>query len=99
MKNFLLAFLGGGLGSIARYAISCLIGQNNVHTFPIATFISNVLACFIVGLVLGLVNEKQLLSPACKLFWTVGFCGGFSTFSAFSNESLNLFNKAHSLHL
>ncbi len=97
MKNFVLVFLGGGLGSGVRYAISRWVGSNYVHLFPIATLISNVIACFILGLVIGLADQKQLLSSATRLFWTVGFCGGFSTFSTFSYETLALLQQGAQL--
>jgi fluoride exporter len=97
MKNFVLVFLGGGLGSGIRYAISRWISSGYAQLFPIATLISNVIACFVLGLVVGLADEKQLLTPASRLFWTVGFCGGFSTFSTFSNETLSLFQQGTQL--
>jgi CrcB protein len=46
-----------------------------------------------MGFIIGLADHKQLLSPATRLFWAVGFCGGFSTFSAFSSETLALFQQ------
>jgi fluoride exporter len=93
VKNFLLVFLGGGLGSGVRYAISQLIGLRESQVFPVATLLSNVTACFILGLVIGLADQKQLLTISSRLFWTVGFCGGFSTFSTFSSETLTLLQQ------
>jgi CrcB protein len=52
-----------------------------------------VIACFVLGFVIGLADQKQLLSPVARLFWAVGFCGGFSTFSAFSSETVTLFQQ------
>jgi CrcB protein len=59
-------------------------------TFPWGTLAVNVVACFLMGLLIGLADHKNLLSPSARVFWTVGFCGGFSTFSAFSAEALVL---------
>jgi fluoride exporter len=97
VKNFLLVFIGGGLGSGVRYAISRWVGLNHSQLFPMATLISNVIACFVLGLVIGMADQKQLLTPTARLFWTVGFCGGFSTFSTFSNETLTLFQQGMQL--
>lgn len=93
--NYLLVFLGGGLGSLIRYFINKLIPQDFTN-FPFATFCSNVLSCFIFGITIaffvrGNINEAQ------KLFITTGLCGGFSTFSAFSFESLQLLQEGNIL--
>lgn len=90
MKTFLIVFTGGGLGSALRFYISRWVNGNYVQAFPVATLIANVSACFILGFVIGLADYKQLLSAPSRLFWAVGFCGGFSTFSTFSQETLTL---------
>lgn len=91
MKTFLIVFAGGGLGSVLRYATGRWVSSYYTQSFPFATLLANVSACFILGLVMGLADHKQLLSSSSRLFWTVGFCGGFSTFSTFSQETLTLF--------
>jgi CrcB protein len=91
MKSFLLVFLGGGLGSVARYLIARLVNPYAL-AFPYATLVSNVLACFVLGVVVGMAEGRQLISSNGRLFWAVGFCGGFSTFSTFSHETLSMFN-------
>lgn len=97
MKTAILVFLGGGLGSMARYAISKWMGTLHTHYFPFGTLAANVLACFALGIILGLADTKQLLSPSAKIFWTIGFCGGFSTFSTFSGETLSLFESGFTM--
>lgn len=94
MKNFLLVFLGGGLGSVLRFLISRFI---NPYEFPYATLIANVAACFLLGIIVGIADHKQLIGNNSRLFWSVGFCGGFSTFSTFSNESLSLLNSGNQI--
>jgi len=90
LKTAFLVFLGGGIGSLARYSLGKWIGTLHTHYFPFGTLVANILACFALGVVLGLADTRQLLSPSAKIFWAVGFCGGFSTFSTFSGEALSL---------
>ena len=90
MKAAFLVFLGGGIGSMFRYSISKWIGTLHTHYFPFGTLIVNILACLALGVILGLADARQLMSPSAKIFWAVGFCGGFSTFSTFSGETLSL---------
>jgi len=88
MQSFLLVFLGGGLGSICRYGIARLL-KAQVWDYPLATFLANVLACIILGALMGL-SLKGDLSNTTKLIFMTGFCGGFSTFSTFSAETFEL---------
>jgi fluoride exporter len=86
--NFALVFLGGGLGSLMRYGISLIISRLEIN-FPLATLLSNVAACLLIG-ILTAATTKGNLSDAYRLLLATGFCGGFSTFSTFSNETLQL---------
>jgi len=90
MKSVLLVFMGGGLGSVVRFSLSKWVNTLHTHHFPWGTLVVNVVACFALGVIVGLADHKQIISPGARLFWTVGFCGGFSTFSTFSNETLIL---------
>ena len=96
MNHFLLVFIGGGLGSVSRYAVSLMMKSFGNGTFPIATLTANAASSFILGLVLGQLSGKQ--DPASgymMLFLAVGFCGGFSTFSTFSFETLELLKSGN----
>jgi CrcB protein len=93
MKELIYVFIGGGLGSLIRYSIGRWVNTFHHSNFPYGTFTINVIACFVLGLMIGLADHKQLISPASRLFWVVGFCGGFSTFSAFSGETVALFQQ------
>ena len=93
--NWLLVFLGGGFGSITRFGISLIIRQLGWN-FPLATLISNITASFIIG-VLTALTMKGILSDDQKMLWATGFCGGFSTFSTFSNETVHLFQNGNML--
>ncbi len=90
MQSLLIVFLGGGLGSVVRFSLGKWINSLHSHHFPWGTLVVNVVACFALGLIIGLADHKQIISPSARLFWAVGFCGGFSTFSTFSNDTLIL---------
>ena len=89
INNILLVGAGGFFGSIARYLVSILI-PNAAHGFPWGTLTVNLLGCFIIGLLMGLPDRQTATSSNAMLFLSVGFCGGFTTFSTFSKESLAL---------
>lgn len=91
--NFLLVFIGGGAGSLLRFCIGLLVQKTIATALPWATFISNVTACAVFGLVMWLCNNKDLINANLKLFLLVGFCGGLSTFSSFGNETFQLLKQ------
>ncbi|MCH7535087.1 MAG: fluoride efflux transporter CrcB [Bacteroidetes bacterium] len=93
--NFLAVFIGGGLGSLARYGVSKIVTGNFSTDLPFATLVSNVLSCLVLAGAIGIFNDKLVEHPWLKLFLLIGFCGGFSTFSAFSFESLELFRTGN----
>lgn len=88
IPSWLLVFLGGGMGSVVRFGVGRYF-DNLGNTFPYGTFLSNILACFILGIVLGLKHAGGVRMDRYYLL-AVGFCGGFSTFSTFSGEILDL---------
>ncbi|WP_367898422.1 fluoride efflux transporter CrcB [Leptospira sp. WS58.C1] len=85
--NFLLVGLGGFFGSVCRYMISQTFPKDS-GLFPISTFVVNILGSLLIGVFYGLAQGK--ISEEVRLFATVGFCGGFTTFSAFALENLKL---------
>ncbi|MDN3724643.1 fluoride efflux transporter CrcB [Aequorivita sp. SDUM287046] len=91
MKQLALVFIGGGFGSVLRYLLSNWLNTSET-SFPIGTFASNIIGCFLVGLILGAAAKNITFSPNAVLLLATGFCGGFTTFSTFALES-NLFLK------
>lgn len=97
MRDLILVFIGGGLGSMLRYGLGRLIFLHSVAAFPVATLIINIISSLILGLFLGFLDWKNISNPGLKLLVAVGFCGGFSTFSTFSNETLTLLRNGQSV--
>ncbi|MCB0546282.1 MAG: fluoride efflux transporter CrcB [Phaeodactylibacter sp.] len=93
MISYALVFLGGGLGSTCRYGIAHLLAQYKL-TFPLATLLANVLSCILLGWLVGLSLRGQA-NDTSKFLVMTGFCGGFSTFSTFTNETFSLLQSGH----
>ena len=87
MKEIVFVGLGGAFGAILRYLISVIPYKS---TFPVHTFLTNIAGALIIGLVIGLIEADFIPLKHHALFWKTGFCGGLTTFSTFSFESLSL---------
>lgn len=90
LKSILLVGIGGAVGSILRYLTSVLLNKYFQSNFPIATFTANVLGCLLIGILLGYFEKQHLANPELKLLLITGFCGGYTTFSTFSAENINI---------
>src|SRR5687768_8262482 len=97
-KDILLVGLGGGVGSIARFLCQRSISAWYPHAFPFGTFIVNFLGCFLIGLLLGLMEKGSIIKPEMRLLLVTGFCGGFTTFSAFAAENIQLLKDGRLLY-
>jgi fluoride exporter len=98
-RSILLVGIGGFVGSIARYLVAILFSSQISSVFPFATLTVNVLGCFLIGILFALSDRGNLLSPEWRILLTTGFCGGFTTFSTFSYESLRLMQDGEYLYL
>jgi fluoride exporter len=82
--------VGGGLGSVARFLVTALVQQRASLDFPAATLLINVTGSCLIGFLAQLGVDTRILSPEARIFLTTGICGGFTTFSTFSYETLQL---------
>ena len=93
---FLYVFIGGGLGAVCRYVATTAIGARFGIMFPFGTLFVNTVGSFLMALVMGillsLAKSTNMLPESLRLLLTVGFLGGFTTFSSFSMETLTLIN-------
>ena len=91
----LLVGLGGFLGSISRFLISGIIDKNIPwNTLPYGTLTVNAIGCFAIGILGGLIESRDILSPEQRIFLLIGLLGGFTTFSTFAYQTLALFNQS-----
>lgn len=94
-KAMLIAGLGGFLGTCGRFLIGKLAHYLFSSPFPYGTFIVNAAGCFLIGLFFGLAEKTHLVSSDMNLFLITGFCGGFTTFSSFSDDMYLLVQGRH----
>jgi CrcB protein len=93
LRNIILVGFGGFIGSIARYFMSKLNLSYDIFSIPVGTLSVNVLGSFVIGFLTGISEKSELLSTEWRLFLMVGICGGFTTFSSFTNENLSLMHN------
>ncbi|MFT3902010.1 MAG: fluoride efflux transporter CrcB [Niabella sp.] len=98
LKSLLIIWLGGGLGSVLRYLAQLGVSKLVTVTFPAGTFLVNITGCFIIGLLYGLADRHASLTVEWRLLLITGLCGGYTTFSSFSYESISLFRQGNYMY-
>lgn len=94
LKSFLIVGLGGGAGSMLRFGIQKIFNGQNAGEFPTGTLLVNISGCFLIGILAGLVSRSLTWNEEMKLLLMAGFCGGFTTFSAFTLEGIGLLKES-----
>lgn len=93
IKNLLLVGIGGAAGSMLRYLCFKWIGPFNSHGFPYGTFAVNCIGCLLIGFFFGLAAKSTSFTSELQLLLMTGLCGGFTTFSAFTQDGLMLLQQ------
>ncbi len=95
MRTLLIIGLGGGIGSILRYLVQVYISRYVTLAFPVGTLLVNISGCLLIGLLYGLSTRYTVITVEWRLFLITGICGGYTTFSSFSYESISLFKQGN----
>ncbi len=97
IKSLLIVGIGGFFGSSGRFLLQHTLLRIFPGIFPWGTFLANVIGCFLIGIVFAFSIKEDPISVDWKLFLAAGFCGGFTTFSSFSQENVHMLQNGHFL--
>ena len=95
MLDLVVVAIGGAIGSVSRYLIGNFIAKNYHGSFPVGTFTINILGCFLMGMFMSSLIQKEMVDTTWRLFLGVGLLGGFTTFSSFALETDQLMRNGH----
>ena len=98
LKLVIATGLGSFAGGISRFLLSRWIQLQVSGSFPWGTFVVNIAGCLLIGVIFGISERSDILSPEVRMFLTVGFCGGFTTFSAFAYENIAMLKDGNFLY-
>lgn len=99
LRTILLVGMGGFLGSVSRFLVGQGLHRIFDTIFPIGTMAVNIIGSFIIGVIYSFAERDNLVTPEIRMFLTIGFCGGFTTFSSFAFDQLNLLKDSGILYL
>lgn len=94
IKSYLIVGLGGAAGSMLRYAVQRLFTIQSTAAFPTGTLLVNISGCFLIGVLWSIFSRSLSWNEEMKLLLMTGFCGGFTTFSAFTLEGIGLLKES-----
>lgn len=94
MLKIVVVFSGGGIGATLRYWMDGVIQRWTGSAFPYGTFVVNSLGCLLIGVLMTSMEERFLGNPSLRIFLTIGILGGFTTFSTFSFETIEMMRSA-----
>lgn len=97
MKEFIIVGIGSFFGGGLRYAVGRIVGVGTSTVFPLSTFVVNIVGCLLIGMLSTIALRQGWLTPTMRLLLITGFCGGFTTFSTFISENVNLCSSGHQL--
>lgn len=97
LKAIVLVGIGGGMGSVLRYMTSSFMTKYFPSSFPWGTLSVNVLGCLLMGVLLSLGERQSWMNNDLRLLWLTGFCGGYTTFSTFASENIQLWQSGQIL--
>ena len=89
-RTIVYVAIGSAIGGVGRFLLQQFIQKRVESTFPYGTLYVNLIGCFIIGIVVGLADKGNVLSPQGRIFLAAGFCGGFTTFSSFISENRSM---------
>jgi fluoride exporter len=95
ITTILIVALGGAVGSVGRYLLQVYFVRQTTLTFPLGTLLVNLSGCFLIGVFFALSTKYAWMTMEWRLFLMTGICGGYTTFSSFSLESINLLRQGH----
>ena len=93
IKNFLIVGLGGAAGSMLRYGVQKILNIQSAPAFPTGTLLVNITGCFLIGILWSIASRTLSWNEEIKLLLMTGFCGGYTTFSAFTLEGVGLLKE------